>query len=111
MFLLFVLIAVYGVAAACLVLYLDNQAYKDDVKKPWGGRMKARTKKLISYLLNRLKEPTSWAGCAIILTAFGVHITTEQLSAIVGGVTSLIGLVLYLYPQYREKSDDTTTPD
>lgn len=67
--------------------------------------MKARTKKVVSYLLNRLKEPTSWAGCAIILAAFGVHLTTEQLSLIVSGITSLIGLVLYLYPQYREKDD------
>jgi len=64
--------------------------------------MKAKTRRIISYLLNRLKEPTSWAGCAIILAAFGVHITTEQLSVIVGGITGVIGLILYVYPQYRE---------
>ena len=70
--------------------------------------MKAKAKKAIVYLLARLKEPSSWAGCAIILAAFGVHITTEQLSVVVGGITGLIGLVLYLYPQYKEKNNDTS---
>jgi len=73
--------------------------------------MKARTKKVVSYLLNRLKEPTSWAGCAIILAAFGVHITTEQLSVIVGGITGVIGLILYVYPQYRENPQYKEKPN
>ncbi len=35
MFLIFVLMAVYVVGAACLITYLDSQARKDEAKKPW----------------------------------------------------------------------------
>lgn len=37
MFLIFVLMAVYAVAAACLLVYLDGLAKKDELKKPWEG--------------------------------------------------------------------------
>jgi len=35
MFLIFVLMCVYVVGAACLITYLDGQAKRDEAKKPW----------------------------------------------------------------------------
>lgn len=47
----------------------------------------------MKYLLDRLKEPSTWRGLTILATVFGVHISPEQVDAIatVGGC--LIGAI------------------
>lgn len=66
--------------------------------------MKARSKKLIAYLLARLTEPTSWAGVGILLVWFGISMTVEQVSLITGAGSGLAALILYLYPEYKQES-------
>jgi hypothetical protein len=34
------------------------------------------------YLKDRMKEPSTWRGLALCLTAFGVAMTPEQIAAI-----------------------------
>jgi hypothetical protein len=63
--------------------------------------MNKRAKKLISYLLARLTEPTSWAGVGIVLAWFGLQLSLEEISYITGVGAGLAGLVLYLYPEYK----------
>lgn len=56
------------------------------------------------YLLNRFKEPSSWAGFGLIATAlFGVPVNTAQ--AVIQGATALLGAVSVLVP---EKTPDAT---
>lgn len=46
-------------------------------------------------LVNRFKEPSSWAGFAVLFAVFGVPATTYQLVANVGaGLAGLLAIAL-----------------
>lgn len=46
-------------------------------------------------IVNRFKEPSSWAGFAVLFAVFGVPATTYQLVASVGaGLCGLISIAL-----------------
>ena len=48
------------------------------------------------YILDRAKEPSTWRGAVLFLTAIGVPIAPELQSAIVSaglGIAGLIGVV------------------
>lgn len=50
-----------------------------------------------SKVIDRLKEPSTWASLAIILSAFGINLEGELLQAItqVGiGIAAVLGIVL-----------------
>lgn len=50
----------------------------------------------ITWLGNRIKEPSTWRGITLIGTALGVYISPEMietLAAVGGGIYSLILLV------------------
>ena len=46
----------------------------------------------MQYIVNRLKEPSTYAGLAAILAAFGVSIDPGLLQAAVAVATALAGL-------------------
>lgn len=49
----------------------------------------------MKYLIDRFKEPSTWRGLVILATLFGVHLSPEQVNAIVtvgGCVTGAIGV-------------------
>jgi len=46
-----------------------------------------------SYLLERLKEPSTWRGLTALLTAVGVALSPEQVNAIVGAGLALMGVL------------------
>ena len=49
-----------------------------------------------TYILARLKEPSTWRGLIMLLTGFGVNLSPELASQIVSagvGVVGVIGLV------------------
>lgn len=46
-------------------------------------------------LLDRFKEPSSWAGIGVLLGLFGVHIAPEGMTAIVTAITGLCGLAAF----------------
>lgn len=46
------------------------------------------------YIIDRLKEPSTWRGIVLVATALGATLTPEQAEAIVVagiGITGLIG--------------------
>lgn len=45
------------------------------------------------YLINRLREPSTWRGILALLTAAGVAISPEQIEAVVTTGLALIGLI------------------
>jgi spore maturation protein SpmB len=45
------------------------------------------------YVLDRLKEPSTWRGLAVIFGAIGVHVAPDLLPAIGTAVTAAIGAV------------------
>jgi hypothetical protein len=46
-----------------------------------------------AYLLERLKEPSTWRGLTALLTAVGVALSPEQVNAIVSAGLALIGVL------------------
>ena len=46
-----------------------------------------------SYLLERLKEPSTWRGLTALLTAVGVALSPEQVNAIVSAGLALMGVL------------------
>lgn len=36
----------------------------------------------MNYVIERLKEPSTWRGIALVLSAFGVHVAPELLPTI-----------------------------
>lgn len=49
-----------------------------------------------NYLLDRIKEPSTWRGAILFLTAIGVPIAPELQTAIISvglGIAGLIGVI------------------
>ena len=44
--------------------------------------------------IDRLKEPSTWAGFAVLASLFGSHIPVESFQAIGGGVAALLAVFL-----------------
>jgi len=51
-----------------------------------------KTMKLITPILNRMKEKSTWAGIATISALVGLKLDPEQFTAIGAAVIGLIGL-------------------
>jgi hypothetical protein len=47
----------------------------------------------MKYILERLKEPSSWRGLVLIATAFGVSVNPELLPSIIAVGTGLAGVI------------------
>lgn len=52
-------------------------------------------------LLARLREPSSWAGLAVIAGVFGVKIAPEQLNAIVSLGAAAAGAAAVFLPEKK----------
>lgn len=50
---------------------------------------------MIASLLDRFKEPSSWAGVAVILNLFGVQIAPEGMTAIVTALTGACAVAAF----------------
>jgi len=46
-----------------------------------------------SYLLERLREPSTWRGLTALLTAVGVALSPEQINAVVSAGLALMGVL------------------
>lgn len=51
----------------------------------------------MKYILDRLKEPSSWRGLVMIATAFGVSVNPELLTAIITVGTGLAGVIGFVF--------------
>ena len=50
----------------------------------------------MQYILDRFKEPSTYAGLAALLAAFGLHVDEGVLQAVVAVATGLAGLASVL---------------
>lgn len=48
---------------------------------------------MLNFIINRLKEPSTWRGIFLALGAAGVVLVPEQQAAIAAAATALIGLL------------------
>lgn len=56
---------------------------------------------MFSYIVARMKEPSSYAGLSVLLGLFGAHIAPEQSSAIVTLGTAIAGALAVFVPQAK----------
>ena len=47
----------------------------------------------MNYVIDRLKEPSTWRGIALIVGGFGVQVAPDLIPAIGAAVTAAIGLI------------------
>lgn len=55
--------------------------------------MNPRLKAGFNYLVDRAKEPSSWRGAILIVTALGAHLNPQQTQAIITAGLMAAGLV------------------
>ena len=51
----------------------------------------------MKYIVDRLKEPSSWRGLVMIATAFGVAVNPDLLAAIVSAGTGIAGVIGFAF--------------
>ena len=51
----------------------------------------------MKYILDRLKEPSSWRGLVMIATAFGVSVNPELMESIIVVGTGLAGVIGFVF--------------
>jgi len=47
----------------------------------------------MGYILDRLKEASTWRGLTMLATSLGVGLHPDQIAAIVAAGTALVGLI------------------
>ncbi len=52
----------------------------------------------MAYLLDRLKEASTWRGIALLLTAFGIQVAPEVQDAVISAGVAVAGAVGVLFP-------------
>ena len=55
----------------------------------------------MQYIINRLKEASTWRGLILLAAAFGLHIAPDMQEAIVGAGIGTAGLVGVIFPDKR----------
>lgn len=51
----------------------------------------------MKYILDRLKEPSSWRGLVMLATAFGVTLNPDLMDSIVAAGTGLAGIIGFAF--------------
>ena len=54
---------------------------------------------MLQFILDRAKEPSTYAGLAAFLTAAGLHFSPDLFNAAVGVAIAVAGLVTVLVPE------------
>lgn len=52
----------------------------------------------MGYILERLKEGSTWRGLTMLATSLGVGLNPEQITAIITAGTAIVGLLAVLFP-------------
>lgn len=55
----------------------------------------------MQYLINRLKEASTWRGLAMLLTALGLHIAPDMQEAVIATGVSVAGLIGVMFPDKK----------
>jgi hypothetical protein len=56
---------------------------------------------MLQFVLGRAKEPSTYAGLATLLTAAGIHYTSDVFNAAVALAVAVAGLVAVLLPEQK----------
>jgi hypothetical protein len=56
---------------------------------------------MLQFILDRAKEPSTYAGLATLLTAAGIHYTSDVFNAAVALAVAVAGLVAVLLPEQK----------
>jgi NO-binding membrane sensor protein with MHYT domain len=56
---------------------------------------------MLQFILDRAKEPSTYAGLAALLTAAGIHYSTDVFNAGVAVAVAAAGLVAVLLPERK----------
>lgn len=51
----------------------------------------------MKYVIDRLKEPSSWRGLVMLATAFGVTLSPDLVASIVAAGTGLAGIIGFAF--------------
>jgi hypothetical protein len=54
----------------------------------------------MEYIIARLKEPSTWAGLAVVFTAAGITVSETELALIGSGIAAVLAIVM------REKGSE-----
>lgn len=57
---------------------------------------------ILAYIINRLKEPSTYAGLAALLGLVGVKLAPEALQAIITVLTGIAGAVAVFFPDLNK---------
>lgn len=55
----------------------------------------------MQYLINRLKEASTWRGLAMLATAFGLRVAPELQEAVITVGVSVAGLIGVVFPDKK----------
>jgi hypothetical protein len=61
-----------------------------------------KTNPKVDYLVAQLKQPSSWRGLTMLLTAFGVALSPEQAAAITSAGMAIAGAIGLFAPDQIE---------
>lgn len=61
----------------------------------------------MNYMLERLREPSTWRGIVMLVTALGVSLTPDQQSAIMQAGLAIVGLIGVFAPEPRNDQSIT----
>ena len=56
----------------------------------------------MDYILSRLKEPSTYAGLGLLLSALGLHISDTQVNAIAQGAMAIAGVAAAFVPEGKK---------
>lgn len=54
----------------------------------------------MKYIIDRLKEPSTWAGLAVVFTAAGITVSETELALVGSGIAAILAILL------REKGSE-----
>lgn len=60
---------------------------------------------ILAYIVNRLKEPSTYAGLASIFGLVGVNLAPEAWSAIIAVLTAIAGAVAVFVPDLNKPAE------
>jgi hypothetical protein len=60
---------------------------------------------ILAYIINRLKEPSTYAGLASILGLVGVNLAPEAWTAIISVLTAVAGAVAVFVPDLNKPAE------
>jgi hypothetical protein len=58
----------------------------------------------LSYIVNRMKEPSTYAGLAALLGVVGLKVAPDQLNALITVLTALAGAIAVFVPDLNKPS-------